>query len=94
MSAPIIDGRGLLEAELCFRLTADGRAQLTEKPEPRSFAVMKDDWVLCVDCTHEAAREERGAQSMVHAWIDAGPGVCCAWCAATEEADDGERAER
>jgi hypothetical protein len=84
-----LEARGLLEAERCFRLTARGRERLAMQPEPRSFAVMEDDSVLCADCMPEATREGCGARSLVHAWIDAGPGVCCAWCAATEHAGDG-----
>jgi ABC-type sugar transport system substrate-binding protein len=43
---------------------------------------MEDDSVLCVDCVHEATGDGMplGARSLVHAWIGAGPGVCCIWC--------------
>jgi hypothetical protein len=53
-----------------------------EEEPPRSFAVMEDDSVLCAECVHEATGDGRplGATSQVHAWIDAGPGVCCIWC--------------
>jgi hypothetical protein len=47
-----------------------------------AFAVMEDDSVLCADCVHEAtaAAALPSAGAMVYAWIDPGPGVCCAWC--------------
>jgi hypothetical protein len=53
-----------------------------EEEPPRSFAVMEDDSVLCADCVHEAtsAGVPDRAGSMVHAWIDVGPGVRCSWC--------------
>jgi hypothetical protein len=61
----------------------------------RSFAVMEDDSVLCADCVHEISDlEATRAEMTVHAWIDAGPAVCCAWCGTSEYADDGGRAER
>ena len=43
---------------------------------------MEDDSVLCADCVHEVTGlgAQAGAGSIVHAWIDAGPGVCCRWC--------------
>lgn len=86
-----LEARGLLEAELCFRLTAQGRERLAAEPlEPgRAFAVMEDDSVLCVECAHEAARDGQGAQSLVHAWIDAGPGVLCVWCTDSGHPGDG-----
>ena len=57
---------------------------------PRSFAVMEDDSVLYADCVHEISDlEPARAETIVHAGIDAGPGVCCRWCAATEH-DGGE----
>ena len=62
----------------------------------RSFAVMEDDSVLCADCAHEAAGDLVAAErpeSIVHAWIDAGPGVCCRWCGTTVELDQEGRAE-
>jgi hypothetical protein len=53
-----------------------------EEESPRSFAVMEDDSVLCADCVHEVTSGSASdrAQSMVRAWIDAGPGVRCSWC--------------
>src|SRR5918998_4118615 len=48
-----LESRGLLEAELCFRLTTRGRERLAATPEPRSFAAMEDDAVLCADCALE-----------------------------------------
>lgn len=60
-----------------------------------SFAVMEDGSVLCADCVHEiSGLEATRAEMTVHAWIDAGPAVCCAWCGTSEYADDGGRAER
>jgi hypothetical protein len=58
-----------------------------EEEPPRSFAVMEDDSVLCAECVHEATGDGMpvGAKSLVHAWIDAGLGVCCIWCG---EGDD------
>jgi hypothetical protein len=52
------------------------------------FAVMEDDSVLCAECVHEAMSSAGpvGGGSIVHAWIDAGPGVCCGWCG---DGDDG-----
>jgi hypothetical protein len=43
---------------------------------------MEDDSVLCADCVHEATSGGAldQARSIVHAWIDAGPGVGCSWC--------------
>lgn len=54
------------------------------------FAVMVDGSVLCVDCVHEAARTSAppSAATMVHAWIEAGPGVCCCWCGEAGQLDD------
>jgi hypothetical protein len=56
-----LEARGLLQAELCFRLTARGREQLVVEPKGpvRSFAVMEDDSVLCADCVHEYAASWR-----------------------------------
>jgi hypothetical protein len=53
-----------------------------EEEPPRSFAVMVDDLVLCAECAHEVIGDGRASSAgvMVHAWIDAGPGVCCCWC--------------
>jgi hypothetical protein len=47
-----------------------------------AFAVMEDDSVLCADCVREVVGTgaSASAESRVHAWIDAGPGVCCRWC--------------
>jgi hypothetical protein len=53
-----------------------------------AFAVMEDDSVLCAECVHEVA-EEAGAGSLVHVWIDAGPGVRCRWCGAIELGAEG-----
>jgi hypothetical protein len=71
-----IEARGLLEAELCFRLTTQGRERLTGGGE--RFAVRGDGVVVCAPCVCEAEREGRGV--IADAWIDAGPGVCCEWC--------------
>jgi hypothetical protein len=91
-----LEARGLLEAELCFRLTAQGRECLTaESQEPaRAFAVMEDDSVLCADCVQEVCREldAARAEAVVHAWIDPGPGVCCRWCGASAQLEDEGRA--
>jgi hypothetical protein len=83
-----LEERGLLEAELCFRLTAQGRACLRD---PRGdggerFAVREDGVVVCVACVREAERE--GAPVLVHAWIVPGPGVCCEWCGVSVDLDD------
>jgi hypothetical protein len=50
----------------------------------RAFAVMEDNSVLCADCVLEATSwaGPASAGSIVHAWIDGGPGVCCGWCEA------------
>lgn len=42
--------------------------------------------MLCADCVHEAVGDgaSPSAGSIVHAWIDAGPGVCCEWCGEIE----------
>src|SRR4051812_47488035 len=91
-----LEARGLLEAELCFRLTAKGRERLAVQPrEPaRAFAVMEDDSVLCADCVQEVCREldAARAEAIVHAWIDPGPGVCCRWCGASARLEDEGRA--
>jgi hypothetical protein len=91
-----LEARGLVEAELCFRLTAKGREWLAVEPrEPaRAFAVMEDDSVLCGDCVQEVCRElDAGrAEAIVHAWIDPGPGVCCRWCGASAPLEDEGRA--
>jgi hypothetical protein len=71
-----LEAHGLLEAELCFRLTAQGRERLTGGGE--RFAVREDGVVVCAPCVREAKRA--GAGVIVDAWIDAGPGVCCEWC--------------
>jgi hypothetical protein len=57
------------------------------------FAVMEDDSVLCADCVHEVWRETDPvrADAIVHAWIDAGPGVGCRWCGKAAQLDDAER---
>ena len=88
-----LEARGLLEAELCFRLTAQGRACLQD---PRGdggerFAVREDGIVVCAACVREAERE--GAPVLVHAWIVPGPGVRCEWCDATVDLDDDRGAE-
>jgi hypothetical protein len=87
---------GLVQAELCFRLTDRGR-RLTTEPQLRTdaelrFAAMEDDTVLCGDCVDEV-QCGMGAQrpdAIVHAWIDSAPGVCCRWCGATATLDDGQ----
>lgn len=40
--------------------------------------------MLCADCVHEATSggAPHSSGSIVHAWIEAGPGVCCGWCEA------------
>jgi hypothetical protein len=81
-----LEARGLLEAELCFRLTAQGRERLTGGGE--RFAVREDGVVVCAPCVREAKREGRGV--IVDAWIDAGPGVCCEWCGEGDLPSDGE----
>jgi hypothetical protein len=49
---------------------------------------MEDDAVLCAECVAEAARDlPPSAGSIVHAWIDACPGVCCGWCGAAVQLD-------
>jgi hypothetical protein len=92
-----LEARGLLQAELCFRLTARGREQLAVEPERpvRSFAVMEDDSVLCADCVQEICREPGPdrAEAMVHAWIEPSPGVSCRWCEASVDLDDDRGAE-
>jgi hypothetical protein len=57
-----------------------------------SFAVMADDSVLCAECVHEAVGDGSSASagSVVHAWIDAGPGVCCGWCGEAAQLDGRE----
>jgi hypothetical protein len=52
-----------------------------------AFAVMEDDSVLCAECVHEVVGDgaSAGPESMVHAWIDVGPGVRCSSCS---ESDD------
>jgi hypothetical protein len=88
-----LEARGLLEAELCFRLTVRGREQLAVEPEGpvRCFAVMGDDSVLCADCVQEVSRElaPDRPEAIVHAWIQPGPGVCCRWCSDSAHLDDG-----
>jgi hypothetical protein len=87
-----LEARGLLRAELCFRLTAQGREQLAAAPDgPQgSFAVMEDDSVLCADCVQEVSRElaPDRPEAIVHAWIQPGPGVCCRWCSDSAHIDD------
>jgi hypothetical protein len=91
-----LEARGLLKAELCFRLTVGGREQLAVEPEGpvRSFAVMQDDSVLCADCVQEVSRElaPDRAEAIVHAWIAPGPGVCCRWCSDSVHLDSEGRA--
>jgi len=55
-----------------------------------AFAVMEDDTVLCADCVHEICDERLplGAASMVHAWLAAGSGQSCRWCAATDDREE------
>jgi hypothetical protein len=54
-----------------------------------AFAVMEDDSVLCADCVHEVVGDGASARPewMVHAWIDAGPGVCCSGCSGSDPWD-------
>jgi hypothetical protein len=58
-------------------------------PAVERFAVMEDESVLCAECVHEAGRsgEQESAGTIVHAWIDAGPGVCCGWCGEAAQLD-------
>jgi hypothetical protein len=60
---------------------------------PQAVAVMEDDSVLCADCAHEATGDSgsEGAETIVHAWIDAAPGVRCCWCGEAEQLDDAGR---
>jgi hypothetical protein len=88
---------GLVEAELCFRLTEDGRRRLTRPDEPRDgglrFAAMEDDTVLCSDCVSEISElQPATADTLVHAWIEPAPGTACRWCGTTTTLDD--KAER
>jgi hypothetical protein len=89
-----LEARGLLEAELCFRLTAQGReclqAPRADGDGGERFAVREDGIVVCAACVREAERE--GTAVLVHAWIHPGPGVCCEWCDATVDLDDDGRA--
>jgi hypothetical protein len=88
-----LEARGLLEAELCFRLTAQGRECLHDRGDGERFAVREDGVVVCAECVREAAREGRG-EVLVHAWIHPGPGVCCEWCGTSAGLEDhGGRAE-
>jgi len=52
-----------------------------------AFAVMEDDTVLCGDCVHEICDERLSATAgtMVHAWLAAGSGQSCRWCAAIDD---------
>jgi hypothetical protein len=60
-----------------------------------AFAVMEDDSVLCADCAHEATGSGVPASAaMVHAWIEAGPGLRCGWCGDSECPGERGRAER
>jgi hypothetical protein len=86
---------GLVEAELCFRLTDQGRRRLTQSDEPRDgglrFAAMEDDTVLCGECISEISElQPATADTLVHAWIDPAPGTACRWCGATATLDHAE----
>ena len=52
-----------------------------------AFAVMEDDTVLCADCLHEICddRLPASAGTLVHAWLAAGSGQSCRWCAVTDD---------
>jgi hypothetical protein len=86
-----LEARGLLEAELCFRLTAAGRECLQDPGDGERFTVTEDGVVVCAECVHDAEREG-GAEVLVHAWLGAGPAVCCEWCGASAHLDDEGRA--
>src|SRR5258708_7815836 len=45
-----LEARGLLEAELCFRLTAAGRECLQDRGDGERFAVREDGVVVCAEC--------------------------------------------
>jgi hypothetical protein len=86
---------GLVEAELCFRLTDRGRQRLTEPNEHAHadvglrFAAMEDDTVLCAECVAEVSELQLAtADTLVHAWIDPAPGTGCRWCGTTATLDD------
>jgi hypothetical protein len=81
-----LEARGLIVAELCFRLTAQGRERLTGDGE--RFAVREDGVVVCAKCVREA--ERHGPRVIADAWIDAGPGVCCEWCGEGDLPSDSE----
>jgi hypothetical protein len=53
------------------------------------FAVMEDDSVVCADCVQEivGCGGSESAEAIVHAWIEAGPGVRCSWCEVGEPWD-------
>jgi hypothetical protein len=59
-------------------------------------AVMEDESVLCADCVHEATAGgvPESAETIVHAWIEPGPGVRCGWCGDSECPGECGRAER
>jgi hypothetical protein len=81
---------GLIEAELCFRLTDHGRQHLTqpdEREQGERFAVMQDDTVLCAECVGEISEQSATADTLVHAWVDPSPGTCCRWCGTTAHLD-------
>ncbi|MGH2941735.1 MAG: hypothetical protein ACRDLN_03030 [Solirubrobacteraceae bacterium] len=84
-----LEDRGLLVADgEGWRLAAGGRRRLDAGGR---FAVMQDDSVLCAECVHEAAGDPTTAQrpeSIVHAWIEPGAGVCCRWCGESTNLDD------
>jgi hypothetical protein len=83
---------GLVEAELCFKLTDRGRQRLKPPDDGQRFAVMEDDSVLCGDCVAEVQRglDSERAEVIVHAWIDPSPGTACRWCGLTANLDHGE----
>jgi hypothetical protein len=82
-----LEARGLLKAELCFRLTAQGRACLQDpRGDGERFAVREDGVLVCTACVAEAERD--GAPVLVHVWITPGLGVCCEWCGASVDLDD------
>ena len=83
---------GLVEAELCFKLTDQGRQRLKPPDDGQRFAVMEDDSVLCADCVEEVQRglDSERAEVIVHAWIDPLPGTACRWCGLTANLDHGE----
>ncbi|MGH9273976.1 MAG: hypothetical protein ACRDZU_04945 [Acidimicrobiales bacterium] len=84
---------GLVEAELCFRLTDQGRRRLKPPDDDGGrFAVMEDDTVLCGECVAEICdRQPATAGTLVHAWITPEAGTSCRWCGTTAQLDDDDK---